>query len=905
MSGGGKRVTVGYRYYLGFALGLIHGIADMCLSIRVDKKTAIQPYQESGDIYINQPNLFGGEKREGGVQGTVSIYNGKQSQTRDTYMTSRLGSTYPAHRGICYAVFRQPYIGINPYPRKWSLVYTRISYLSDGSRQWYPSKCELPFGDIILDTLLFDENDITYKYIRIRYNSGAETEADTSDYSAINYDDSSWATGSGSIKSPLDAASPSFPTWATGGISYTPSSVCAVIWIRFTVTLTRNSRIVIACNDYADVYVNGIYLDRATLVATSGDSLLIPMAYLVEGSNQISIKGYGLGGFDFLGFRIYKTLYQSYDTNPAHIIRECLTDKAWGLSQDESMIDNETFEVAADTLYSEEFGLSFLWAAETSIYEFIKMVLSHIEGTLYVDRGTGKWKLTLARDDYDVEDLLVLDESNIVSIVNFKTKDPSELVNQVTVIFHDVEKGEQNSVTVQNRASIEQYGFVRHETYQFLGISRPELAFKVAHRELKSTSIELFTCTLYADRTAHVLNVGDVFVLNYQFKLQSGTFDIENMVMRVANIEYGTISDNKIKIDCIQDVFKTSAVTFVDDTGGEGGWENPQIEPSDIPNPLLFEAPYYELAQVLSDSEAQALDEDLGYAMITALEPENGYFNMTIYSQVGGEYEERGIAYFSPTATIASAITMNSKSVVIENVVDVNVVSIGTYAMIGTSNATVEIVRVESIVQDSLTGIWTLTFERGCLDTTRRIHASGTRIYFVDEFVGSDEIAYLAGETPNFKLIPTTSLGDLPIEDATVRTLTFASRKDKPYPPAQVKINGVLYPTGSVGEDVTFTWVERNRLQQTANIIHDEEDGIPAEIGTLYNFEIYQSNIDGSTLGSLLYSSYNIPASSDGTHEVVMVDSDFAGHTSYTCLVLWSERDVYESFQKHKIVFLR
>jgi hypothetical protein len=874
MSGGGKRVTVGYKYYLGFALGLIHGIADIISTIKVDKKVAVNPLISQGDTYMNQPNLFGGEKREGGVQGTVSVYSGRITQPRDTYMTSRLGATYPAHRGISYVVFRQVYIGINPYPRKWSVRLTRIFKQSDGSPQWYLGKASYGFGDFITQDV---HSSLVAGYSFRRFNK-PQGDLPPTGWTDPDFDDSSWTLSS-------------TPVSFSGG---------GDVLIRFRVNLAFGAQLRLSADDDARGYINGTYVGQAT--DDSGVQDLNLNGGVVDGENVIAISGDDITGMSWIARR---AAFQYYDMNPAHIIRECLTDTYWGLSQDPLMIDDDSFTACADTMFNEGMFLSFAWSQETDIYSFIKMVLSHIEGTLYVDRKTGKWKLTLARDDYVIGDLLVLDESNIVSIVNFKTKDPSELVNQVTVIFHDVAKGEQNSVTVQNRASIEQYGFVRHETYQFLGISRPELAFKVAHRELKSTSIELFTCTLYADRTAHILNVGDVFVLNYQFKLQSGTFNIENMVMRVANIEYGTISDNKIKVDCIQDVFKTSDVTFVDDTGGVSDWENPQIEPVDIPNTLLFEAPYYELAQVLSDSEAQALSDDLGYAMITALEPENGYFNMTIFSQVGSEYEERGIAYFSPTATIANEITMNSKTVVLENMVDVNVVSPSTYAMISTSNATVEIIRVESIIEDSITGLTTLTFERGCLDTTRRIHASGTRIYFVDEFVGSDEIAYLAGETANFKLVPTTSLGDLPLEDATVRTLTFASRKDKPYPPGQVRINGVLYPTGSVGEDVTISWVERNRLQQTATIIHDEEDGVPAEPGTLYNLELYQSNIDGSVLGSLLYSAYDISPSSDGTNEILVVDSEFAGHTSYTCLVLWSERGAYESFQKHRIVFLR
>ncbi|VGM96260.1 Uncharacterised protein [uncultured Avibacterium sp.] len=66
---GGKKksspVTVGYRYYWGIHSGLGRGPVDEVVELRVDDKTAYMTtpneITQSRAIYIDKPNLFGGE----------------------------------------------------------------------------------------------------------------------------------------------------------------------------------------------------------------------------------------------------------------------------------------------------------------------------------------------------------------------------------------------------------------------------------------------------------------------------------------------------------------------------------------------------------------------------------------------------------------------------------------------------------------------------------------------------------------------------------------------------------------------------------------------------------------------------------------------------------------------------
>lgn len=88
---GGKRgksqpITVGHRYYWDVQSGLGRGPVDEIVEIRVDDKSAYvgKPGEltRSQAIYIDKPNLFGGEETggEGGIQGRMEIMMGEPDQ---------------------------------------------------------------------------------------------------------------------------------------------------------------------------------------------------------------------------------------------------------------------------------------------------------------------------------------------------------------------------------------------------------------------------------------------------------------------------------------------------------------------------------------------------------------------------------------------------------------------------------------------------------------------------------------------------------------------------------------------------------------------------------------------------------------------------------------------------------
>ena len=139
MGGKGKKATIGYQYYLGVHMGLVHGPIDNISRISVDQRVAWEGTAESGTsrITVDAPNLFGGEKREGGISGIVDIDFGAPDQAQNEYLKIHLGDDVPAFRGITSAVLNQCYMGNNPYLKPWSFRAQRIYTTTDGATQWY------------------------------------------------------------------------------------------------------------------------------------------------------------------------------------------------------------------------------------------------------------------------------------------------------------------------------------------------------------------------------------------------------------------------------------------------------------------------------------------------------------------------------------------------------------------------------------------------------------------------------------------------------------------------------------------------------------------------------------------------------------------------------------------------
>jgi hypothetical protein len=280
------------------------------------------------------------------------------------------------------------------------------------------------------------------------------------------------------------------------------------------------------------------------------------------------------------------------DMNPAHIIRECLTDNVWGMGYNDGDVDDESFADAANTLFNESMGISILWEREMPIEDFIGEILRHIDAVLYVSRRTGKFVLKLIRDEEVDSQTVVLDESNVSAVQNASRPTISELTNALSVVYWNFETDENASITVHNNALRQIQGAEISTTVQYPGFTNKDIAARVADRDLKALSIPLLSCEITANRDAADLNLGDIFILDWP------DLEIGSMVMRVNEMDYGDGVDNSIKITAIEDVFDISASSIQDSQPSL--WVDPDgIDPLPPVVQANQEAPYWVLVQTL------------------------------------------------------------------------------------------------------------------------------------------------------------------------------------------------------------------------------------------------------------------------------------------------------------------
>lgn len=147
--GSSKKQTIGYKYFMGQHMAMCYGPVDALIEIRGGDRTAwTGSVTTSSAIAINARNLWGGDEKEGGIEGTLDVMMGEATQAANGYLTAQQGALQPAYRGILSTVFRQGLVGsMTPYLKPWAYRVRRIKkgWLNDAA--WYPTKAELDLGN--------------------------------------------------------------------------------------------------------------------------------------------------------------------------------------------------------------------------------------------------------------------------------------------------------------------------------------------------------------------------------------------------------------------------------------------------------------------------------------------------------------------------------------------------------------------------------------------------------------------------------------------------------------------------------------------------------------------------------------------------------------------------------------
>ncbi|HNC56658.1 MAG TPA: phage tail protein [Leptospiraceae bacterium] len=529
------------------------------------------------------------------------------------------------------------------------------------------------------------------------------------------------------------------------------------------------------------------------------------------------------------------------DANPADILYELMANDEWGMGLSTSLIDTPTFKYAQQKLYEEGLGFSGQWDSPRQISEVIDEILGYIDGVIYVDLSTGLVTLKLARDDYDVNNLLTFDEDSIVEITDFSRSSWDETTNEVVVSYIDrFQKFKEKTAIAQDLANSRIQGDIISAKTSYVGISNKTIASKIAFRDLRVLSLPLARCTIKMNRKGIVLRPG------MPFKLVWPDYDISQMVFRATRIRYGELENGQMEVDAVQDVFSLSNSVYGDPPSAQGNYTPPNAEI--ITNFLSSECPYF------FSGEQQKV-------IVFAAESAKNQLSFNTYASVGsllGTYTQIDSGdTFTPTGTLnhsysaitADVDTTNTLTVVpsepnnlvfLQGFVE-DYVKTGENLFLITDGTKHEICAFEGVVQSSgnyvLSNIW-----RGLLDTVPQSWSSGARLWFFSYGQAFSGQPFSLGNDVYTKVesIVSGKKSDL----SAPQLVSISGRSLRPYPPGYFRINGSTSTVNiSSGTDITVTWEPRNRVSQGEKVVKQfQTDIADPEARTEYYIKFFNAS---------------------------------------------------------------
>ena len=555
------------------------------------------------------------------------------------------------------------------------------------------------------------------------------------------------------------------------------------------------------------------------------------------------------------------------DINPAEAIYQILTDEWSGLGIDATRIDTTTLTAIGEVLYTEGNGCSVLVTSAAEGKKVLTEILRQIDGIIFQDPETGDISFKLIRQDYTVGDLPTYDESDILSIKNFTKTSWEDVVAQVKVSYPQRDKESSAVAVSQDMATANMVGRMRTANVSFPFCYEPALANELASRERAQQSVPLFRMTLEMNRNGYSLRPGDVFRVSWP------EYGISQIVMRVQKHDLGELLNNKVVIDCLQDVFAVGSTVFA--TPEETSWEEPETEPTDILTEEVVEMPYFYGSRI----ETPVVD---GKANVIPfpLKPSDASSSFDMFAgTVTDELEIREVANidYPPSGTLQSdyaqdaglATGLDSTGFVLENVS-------GTFPT-GQSLADIRTGEVGILYVDGewmaylsavVSGDTTVSnVYRGIFGSQVKEHSSGTRVWALSiEQLGTGVLSLDLDEqsTVYYKLLDRVgSLAQLE-DDVSESSLALDATgiHDRPLRPRFAQIDGerenILIEDAT---DVDLTWVNSNRAASQVTIENDATE-TPDEAET-YDIEFYIGGVLNATLSSNGETSpYSIPFSS-------------------------------------------
>ncbi|QKW95563.1 central tail hub [Stenotrophomonas phage vB_SmaS-AXL_3] len=549
----------------------------------------------------------------------------------------------------------------------------------------------------------------------------------------------------------------------------------------------------------------------------------------------------------------YSVMPNGFDVNPMEFMYAAFTEKFGmpGVSTDN--IDLPSWQACAQQLYNEGFGMSLLVQQGVTGKDLAEEALRIADGILYQDDETGKMVARLIRDDYDLEDLPIFDQSVVKELVNFNKTTWEQTYNQCRVTFKDrANEYADKAATAQDFANINFQQRVKNTDISVPGCFVNDEANNLAVRQLSLLSVPLFQIEIRCNRKASLMKPGDVFIFNY------APYGITNMVMRIQRIDKGLLTDGVVTINAVQDRFATALAVFA--PPGGSGWVPIQTGALPVTDRLFFETPkwfhqFLETKPAANQAAGYVVAKKPGSASVgyDAEVSANGTYSDVLLAADDNPYSGSFLLATSFTASNGRSGGYSAAGFRIEVVdlptelVDQN----GSYDPTGQFFVLMngEFMQPTDLVNNGdgtydFTGVY-----RALLDTTFQTHAIGSRGYLVKQsdgllptFVGDTATLYgrLRDVTPN---------DTLPVDQALTNSLVMSQRAYRPAPPDYVTVEGSRAPSAvAAGGSVSLSWRARNR--NTNTVVAYDAGAEAQEAGVDYG---WRSRVGAGSWSALTY----------------------------------------------------
>lgn len=262
------------------------------------------------------------------------------------------------------------------------------------------------------------------------------------------------------------------------------------------------------------------------------------------------------------------------EANPAHVIVDLLTSTIYGMGVSTSQIDLDSFTAASETLYNEGYGTSFVWDRDEAVEGVLQRMVDLCDGALFTSPTTGKWTFNLIRPDYVVDDLPILDESNIVELVSYVTRTPDEAVNEVRIDFLEIASEFKKQTATWRSLTNHRIRTQREPVTLEHPVGNKTTANKLASREGLALALPLKNLTIKVNREAYNFSPGSAFRFSWP------EYGIAQEIYRVSKIHLGSLISNTITLECVLDRFGFGAEMYGETVDID--WTNPVETDSEL-----------------------------------------------------------------------------------------------------------------------------------------------------------------------------------------------------------------------------------------------------------------------------------------------------------------------------------